>query len=158
MSRTLHAAVLSGALSAVPVILGPRDQKNRLLYWTPELEAWCRQITATVRSRSLLSLSEQINLVFAEFISGRPMTSGLARCDPPKGEGIWRLKTTDVRLYGWAPARHTMILAAGELKTVLVAPGPPRDRDVGRRAVKVRSTFGLPFINGERYDLFPATN
>jgi hypothetical protein len=158
MSRRLDELIKEGHLSPVPVILGPRDQKNRRLFWTVEFEEWARQICATHRSRTLASASEQLNIMFADLISGRSLTSGLARCDPPRGEGIWRLKTPDFRLYGWALEPHTMILAFGELKSVLKKPGPPRDVDYGRKTVATRKSLLLEHKLGERYELFPAIN
>lgn len=156
MSPRLNRLIDSGALSRVPVLLGPRDQVQRLLYWTKDLEEWSRKVCQEAQSRSLLTIPEQLNLVFSEFVSGRPMSSGLAKCDPPKGGGIWRLKTTDLRLYGWADAPHCMVLAKGELKKVLVAPGPPKDRHLGKQAVETRRSLRLSCAYGERYDLFPA--
>jgi hypothetical protein len=130
---------------------------NRRLFWTTDFEQWSREICKAAQARSVLTLPEQFNVAFADFIAGRPLTSGLARCDPPKGGGIWRLKTPDLRLYGWADAPHCMVLAVGELVSVLKAPGPPKDRDIGRLAVNVRKQLGLDCIYGERYDIFPAS-
>lgn len=158
MSPQLNRLIQQGRVSAVGVILGPRDQPNRLLYWTKEFEEWCAQASKKPNSRSLLSIGDQLNLIFAEFIGGRALSSGLARCDPPKGEGIWRLKTTDLRLYGWADAKQTMVLSIGEFKSIVSAPGFPKDRDLGRLAVRNRKELGLEYIHGERYDLFPTAN
>ena len=158
MSRRLDELIRQGLVSPVPVILGPRDQKNRRLFWTAEFEQWARQICETHRSRSIASSAEQLNIMFADFISGRPLTSGLARCDPPKGEGIWRLKTPDFRLYGWAIDNQAMVLAYGELKSVLKKSGFPRDGDYGRFTVAKRNQLRLEHKLGERYELFPATN
>jgi hypothetical protein len=138
------------------VILGPRDQRNRRLFWTKRFEKWCRDICQSPGTRSLVSIPEQLNIAFAEFISGRPLSSGLARCDPPTGEGIWRLKTPDLRLYGWADEPHCMILTVGEFKSVIAAPGAPKDRHLGQQAVEERRELKLGFISGERFEIFPA--
>jgi hypothetical protein len=158
MSRRLDQLIRQGHVSPVPVILGPRDQRNRRLFWTTEFEKWSRLICASHKSKSFASTSEQLNIMFADFVSGRPLTSGLARCDPPRGEGIWRLKTPDLRLFGWADQHHTMVLAVGELKSVIAAPGPPKDSDLGKQAVMIRRALGLYYVRGERYEIFPAIN
>jgi hypothetical protein len=156
MSRLLNELVQQGRITPVPVILGPRDQKNRRLFWTTEFEQWSRHTCATFESKTLATAGEQLNIMFSDFISGRPLTSGLARCDPPKGEGIWRLKTPDLRLYGWADEPQSMVLAVGELKSVISRPGPPKDKDLGKQAVSVRLRLELDYKLGERYELFPA--
>jgi hypothetical protein len=136
MSRRLNELIKEGRISPVSVILGPRDQRNRRLFWTSEFEKWARYISDSHRSKTIASTGEQLNIMFADFITGRPLTGGLARCDPPKGEGIWRLKTPDFRLYGWALEKHTMILAYGEFKSVLRKPGPLATRTTGARPLQ----------------------
>jgi hypothetical protein len=156
MLRPLHELLRQGLLLPAKVILGPRDQVNRRLFWTAEFDEWCTQICREPQTRTLASIPEQLNVAFADFVSGRPLTSGLARCDPPRGEGIWRLKTPDLRLYGWADEAHCMVLAHGERKSVINAPGPPKDKDMGRLVVRCRKDLRLRYAIGERYDIFPA--
>lgn len=156
MSPRLNQLLESGVIARVPIKLGPRDQAQRMLFWTNEFEQWARQTAADIKSRSLVTIPEQLNLAFAEFVSGRPLSSGLAKCDPPKGEGIWRLKTPDLRLYGWADSPQCMVLALGEQKKIIAALGPPKDRDLGRAAVKERKRLGLSCVIGERHEIFPA--
>lgn len=156
MSPRLSQLLKEGRINPVSVSLGPRDQKHRQLFWTSEFEAWCRQTAERTDARGLVSFGGQLNIAFADFVSGRPLTSGLARCDPPKGEGIWRLKTPDLRLYGWADDLQCMVLCLGELKRVIAAPGPPKDRDLGKQAATVRKGLKLEWKPGERYQVFPA--
>ena len=154
MSHHLSELVRKGLIEPVPVLLGPRDQRFRRLYWTKGASTWWLTVSM-LPSRSLASLPEQLNQAFADFIAGRPMT-GMTKCDPPRGEGIWRLKTPDLRLYGWAPCQNALIVAAGELKQVLAKPGPPKDRDLGRVVVASRKQLGVSkWMIGEIYDVFP---
>jgi len=154
MSRHLSDLVRKGLVEPVPVLLGPRDQRFRRLFWTKDAFTWW-QTVATLPSRSLATLPEQLNQAFADFIVGRPMT-GMTKCDPPRGQGIWRLKTPDLRLYGWAPEQNTMIIAIGELKQVLAKPGPPKDRDLGRVVVAARRRLGFSnWLVGEIFNVFP---
>jgi hypothetical protein len=154
MSQTLSDLLREGLIEPVSVLLGPRDQRFRSLYWTKGAFTWWQSVS-TLPSRSLSSFPEQLNQAFADFIAGRPMT-GMTKCDPPRGEGIWRLKTPDLRLYGWAPSQNTLILASGELKQVLAKPGPPKDRDLGRVVVSTRRGLGCSsWIVGEIYNVFP---
>lgn len=154
MSQHLSDLVRRGLIEPVPVLMGPRDQRFRRLYWTKDASRWWQSVSE-LPSRSLASLPEQLNQAFADFIVGRPMT-GMTKCDPPRGQGIWRLKTPDLRLYGWAPCNNAMVLAAGELKQRLAQPGPPKDRDMGRLVVATRRHLGFKhWMSGEIYDVFP---
>lgn len=157
MSHCLHRLLAVSHVGSVPVALGPRDEVHRLLYWTKDFEQWCLRIETLGVARSYVSLPEQLNQAFADFISGRPLT-GLTRCDPPKGQGIWRLKTPDLRLYGWADEPQCFILAAGEFKSVLAQPGPPKDKDLGKVVVSVRRKFSVTeWVIGDQPRIFPAT-
>jgi hypothetical protein len=154
MSQHLSELVSNGLIEPVPVLLGPRDQSFRRLFWTKDACKWWHSVSA-LPSRSLASLPEQLNQAFADFIVGRPMT-GMTKCDPPRGQGIWRLKSPDLRLYGWAPSQNAMIVAAGELKQRLAQPGPPKDRDMGKLVVNARKRLGFAdWITGEIYNVFP---
>lgn len=155
MSPALSNLLAQATIRRVAVRLGPRDQPNRQLYWTTEFELWCRQNCGS-EQRGIASLAEQLNAAFADFVSGRPLSSGLARCDPPRAGGIWRLKTPGLRLYGWADSPQCMVLAAGELTSIIKAPGPPKDKDLGKIAVERRKRLGLECIYGERFEIFPA--
>lgn len=138
MSRLLDQRLKLGQLVRPAVLLGPRDQCLRRLYATEGFVKWCQTVTLQAESRTLLSIPEQLNQAFADYVSGRPLTSGITRCDPPRGQGIWRLKTPDLRLYGWAHEPQCLILAKGELKTVLLMPGPPKDKHLGQDVVRIR--------------------
>lgn len=82
--------------------------------------------------------------------------TGMTKCDPPRGQGIWRLRSPDLRLYGWAPAQNVMVIAAGELKQRLLQRGPPTDRDMGKLVVARRKSLGFTeWLSGEIYDVFP---
>lgn len=156
MSRKLDELLSAGRLSPVSVILGPRDQVNRRLYWTTELKQCCEKICrSSPVTRALIDIPSQINLAFADFISGRPLSSGLVKCDPPRGAALWRLKTPDIRLYGWAHEEQCLILSQIQMKSILLAPGSPTDTDMGRKTVKDRLNLQLEPLYGERYKLFP---
>ena len=156
MSRRLDELCRIGELAPVPVQLGPRDQTFRRLFWTKEFERWCHTIIADeIKTRSIAAIDEQLNQAFADFVAGRPMT-GMTKVDPPRGEGLWKFKTPDLRLYGWADDINCMILVAGEYKRILAAPGPPKDRHLGAIVVGTRKDFCFTeWKYGEIYEVFP---
>lgn len=154
MSRILSDLLSEGLVERVPVLLGPRDQAYRQLFWTRDVCEWLYQ-HRNLTTRSLATIPEQANQAFADFIVGRPMI-GMTKCDPPKASGVWRLKTPDLRFYGWAPGSQTLVIVAAELKRELLKPGPPRDKDLGRRVMTIRKEFGITaWINGEIFNVFP---
>jgi hypothetical protein len=128
----------------------------RRLFWSEDFEEWCRrQSKLPPLSASRASFGEQINQAFADFIAGRPLT-GMTKCDPPRGQALWRLKTPDLRLYEWADEPQCMILVAGELKQTLALPGFPKDRDMGKQVVAARRSMGFDdWKYGEIFDVFP---
>lgn len=154
MSRSLSELLARRLIERVPVLLGPRDQQYRQLFWTKEVSRWLDDYS-DLPTRSLVSLPLQANQAFADFISGRPMT-GMTKCDPPAGEGVWKLKTPDLRIFGWAFDINAMILGGIELKRTLLAPGPPKDKHVGKAVVLVRRRLLFDgFITGEIFSVFP---
>ncbi len=157
MSRRLDELCRIGELAPAPVQLGPRDQTFRRLFWTRGFERWCLKIIADeITTRSIAGVDEQINKAFADFVTGRPMT-GMTKVDPPRGQGLWKFKTPDLRLYGWADDINCMIFAAGEYKRVLAAPGPPKDKHLGTEVVKIRKAHSFnEWKYGEIYDVFPS--
>lgn len=158
MSHKLDELCRVGELAPVPVLMGPRDLSMRRLYWTMDFERWCRTITQLATpSPTKAGLDEQLNQAFADFVAGRPLT-GMTKCDPPKGQALWRLKTPDLRLYGWADEAQCLVLVTGELKKVLMLPGPPKDKDLGVSVVAIRKRLGfLQWTYGEIFDVFPKT-
>ena len=156
MSNHLDDLLRCGRISSVPVTLGPRDNIFRRMFWTTECEQWCMEIIGSQPHQpSKFPYDQQLNQAFADFVTGRPLT-GMTKCDPPKGQALWRIKTPDLRLYGWAPAQQTLILCCAELKSVLKKPGPPKDKDLGNRVVAQRKDLGLNKpVYGEIYDVFP---
>jgi hypothetical protein len=156
MLPILHRLERSGAIVRVPVLLGARDLPSRDLWWTKGLIAWW-QNNQNKSSRALVGLPDQLNQAFADFISGRPLT-GITKIDPPKASGGWRLKTPDLRIYGWSPEPQKLILAAAEFKQILAAPGPPKDKDLGKFVVAERKRLGFQrWEGGEQFRVFPRT-
>lgn len=156
MLRKLDELLRLGVLTKVPVQLGPRDLPMRRLYWNAEFEQWCRTIIQSQgRSVTKAALDEQLNQAFADFVTGRPLT-GMTKCEPPRGQAIWRLKTPDLRLYGWADEPQCMVLVAGAFKANLLLPGPPKDRHLGATVVAKRKSLGFSqWTYGEIFDVFP---
>lgn len=157
MLTSLSLLVKEGRISAVPVHLGPRDKFVRSIFWTNELASWCNELASSQEKPSgILSFGEQINLAFADFIAGRPLASGVTRCDPPTGEGIWKLHTPDIRFFGWCDQPQTLVIVNAELKRRLVSEYGLTTKKMAMRAVAIRRSLGIKaWQSGDIRTAFP---
>ena len=84
--------------------LGPRDQEFRRIYVLPDLRQWLENDLPTLGSTWNIEQSpaEQLDALIATFCSDEPLTYGwqfkpLTHAD----DGIWEIKTADLRVFGW---------------------------------------------------------
>ena len=140
------------------MLLGPRDRPLRSVYWTLKVEGWSHALlNSGLQTAGDLSFGEQINVAFADFIAGRPLTSGVTRCDPPAGEGIWKLHTPDIRYFGVCIAPQNLVLLEAELKRNLVAGSVLTTKKMASRAVQHRKILGIKdWHNGDIRSAFPS--
>jgi hypothetical protein len=96
------------------VDLPSRQQSLRMLLLLPELKA---RLDATLAVGSSWNLEEtpeqQLDALTSSFVAGEPLAFGwqfkyLAHYGPTP-EGIWYLKTADIRLFGWFHLRDCFI-------------------------------------------------
>jgi len=119
---TLEHLVVQGRLKRYRVELEHPDQPVRYLYAAPAVESWFTDTLASApcdRGRNLTP-SEQVDECLYEFVRGEPLAYG-HRCRKlePIARGVWELKTTDVRIFGWFPKRATFLMVCGEMKVRL---------------------------------------
>jgi hypothetical protein len=159
MSPDLIKALRDCTLQLVPVVLGPRDEQKRLLYWAPTVRRWCENANSVQHSdNSMLSINEELNQAFADFVSGRPLAGGFTRCEPPTGEGVWKLHTARIRLFGWCVEPQCMVLTHAEWAGTLKAPGPPTYLGLAQEVVRYRKSLGFrDYYNGDIRSAFPAS-
>jgi hypothetical protein len=159
MSPDLIRALRDCTLQLVPVVLGPRDEPKRSLYWTPSVKRWCENADGSQHADdSMLAPKEELNQAFADFVSGRPLAGGFTRCDPPAGQGIWKLHTNRIRLFGWCVEPQCMVITHVEWAGVLKAHGKPTYRELAQEVVKQRRLLGFrDYHNGDIRSAFPAS-
>lgn len=85
--------------------LEPGEQPLRLLYASHDAVDWLERVLPAldpVLDEGFQSPIEQVDDLFHDYVSGADM-SFYARSHSmhPTGEGIWELKTPDVRFFGW---------------------------------------------------------
>jgi hypothetical protein len=76
---------------------------------------WLEQVLPKVRTISLgfdLTPIQQVDALFHDFVSGADL-SYYERSHQmlPVDQGVWELKTLDVRIFGWFPLRAAFIIA-----------------------------------------------
>lgn len=159
MSPGIIKSLSARTIEFVPVCLGPRDSLSRSLYWVPGVKRWCDNAdTSSARPKSMLSPSSEINQAFADFVSGKPLAGGFTRCDPPAGEGVWKLHTAHVRFFSWCVEPQCLVLTGAEWKHMLKGKASPTYAELSRNAVKVRNLMGFSdYYAGDIRSAFPAT-
>lgn len=118
MATALHIANLGGLIrwELDPV---DRRQVERLLFLTPEMERWMRDVLPLEpadRGRDISPI-EQVVSVFDQ-IAGDPAFRGVGDFVRlhPQYQGVYEVKVTDVRVFGWFPACRNFIACSGEMK------------------------------------------
>lgn len=112
---TLTKLIDAGTLRAVDLGLLDDELPDRGLFGTSRLHSFLDVDLLKIKSRDpQLSAEEQVANLLGRFLANRPLmlNSPIAplRC---LKNGVWELKTLDVRIFGWFPARDTMVIDAG---------------------------------------------
>lgn len=115
---TLARLELTGTLVKIEVPLGYRELPNRQLFGSVEFVRWLEVGMPTIRSTQWsgdLTVPEQVIELFTEFVSGKSLViSRQFKCLDPAKDGIWELKTGDVRIFGWFPKLDCFIAVRQE--------------------------------------------
>lgn len=102
--------------------LEPGQMAQRVLYATSGFLNWFTNVLPTLKKDwGSLSPEEQVTRVLWEFVAGAPLvySQGFKNLDPMI-DGVWELKTLDVRIFGWFAAKSTFVAVTGELRAALV--------------------------------------
>lgn len=101
------------------VELGPRQQLERVIYVSPYLATnWLPTVLPTLGSTWNIEQDplQQVDARVAQFVAGETITfSRHFRPLTPHSNGVWELKTADVRMFGWFPAFDTLLLVNANL-------------------------------------------
>lgn len=122
MATLLHLAS-AGELLRLDPALGLRVQEQRSIYLLPKVGDWLNGELPALESTWNIETPplEQVDALFADFCAGKPLCVGWnVKPLVHLGDGIWELKTADVRIFGWFPQKDCFIATAGNLKRVIV--------------------------------------
>lgn len=120
---TLLNLVEADQLLKLDPMLGVRQQELRRIYMLPRLATWLDQTlpglgsTWNIEERPI----EQLDALAAQFCAGEPLAYG-HRFKPLThlGEGVWELKTADLRVFGWFHQQDCFVGTDCNLKRVIV--------------------------------------
>lgn len=138
MATLIELAEASQVFKIDPV-LGSRQQEERLIYVLPHLRQWLEEALPALESTWNIEQRpiEQLDALFYTFCSGETLTYGW-QFKPLVHirNGIWELKTADLRMFGWFYAKDCFVATDAELSDTvkrLHMYGPFRDQAVRRR-------------------------
>lgn len=89
---------------------------------------------------------QQAAILFRHFVAGDDFQPPLPHEMRPHGQGVWRLKTPDLRFDGWFPVRNVFVIGAFDSKAQAKMPG--RNDEMVAEVVALRNRTQL---NGGKY-------
>lgn len=115
---TIHTLASSGRVVRVELDLRPNEFEDRFIYLSEPAHVWMRDTLPTLASSSVdadMSPQEQVFFRFKTFIIGQPIKHWrMMHVMLPDHEGVWELKTLDVRMFGWFPERDHFVIARAD--------------------------------------------
>jgi hypothetical protein len=143
-----------GRLFKLDPDLGFGLQEFRVIYSSPRLKCWIQDVLPALESDRGLQLTPQEQLqAFVEevFCPGDSLTyEWQFKPLTHIGDGIWELKTADIRIFGWFWKKDCFIGSAGDLKSRIME--MHLYRPYAEEAVRFRNDLDLDepkFIPGD---------
>ena len=104
-----------GDLERVEVDLKPRDMPERSFYAFPKVIKWLDEqlpLLQAVLDENRQSPLEQVDFLLYEFVRGASIVHwNQAHIMRPNRNGVWELKTPDVRFFGWFACKDCFVAA-----------------------------------------------
>ena len=142
---TIDSLVLREKLIKIGGNLKSHQQPCRRLYSTTDVIEWIKTTLPEAQTDGYIETNysplEQVVKLVNLFVSGESFESPLPHSMIPKENGIYRLRTTDVRLDGWFPLKASFIIGAIELKSDTVKKG--LDKKMIEKCISVRKELNL---------------
>ena len=109
---TLAELLADQKLFRLDPVLPAGEQEFRLIYTSDRLKTWLEQNLPSLASSWKIeeSPAEQLDALIAIFAAGDQLTfEWQFKPITPIGDGVWELKTADVRVFGWFPLKDHFI-------------------------------------------------
>lgn len=114
---TLATLAQQGGLTRIDPELGHAQQEERLIYGVPTFVEWLENRLPQIESvlRAPDTPLEQVDAVFADFAAGEAMAYGKEfRRLRPGEDGVWEMRTPDIRIFGWFPNKDCFVAVFGD--------------------------------------------
>jgi hypothetical protein len=115
---TLIELERDGQLFRLDPQLEPTEQEWRSIYLSPTLKKWMQDVLPTLQSTWQVEIgpAQQLDALVEEFCSGTTLCYG-PRFHPIEHveDGIWQLKTPDLRIFGWFHVKDCFVGWRAEL-------------------------------------------
>jgi hypothetical protein len=150
---TLPMLEADGALCRYEPELDHGQQELRLFYVFPRVAEWMERTLPILGSTWNIEETplEQLDALLAVFCAGDPLSYG-QRFKPLNalGDGVWELKTADLRIFGWFPRKDCFVATDADLARTVKS--NRLYRPYAEQAVRFRDRLGLDepkFVPGE---------
>ena len=84
---------------------------------------------------------EQAAVLFRSFVAGEEFDDPVPHEMDPRGQGVWRLRTADLRFDGWFPRPNFFVVGAFDHKKETMKDG--RNNEMYREVLALRATTNL---------------
>jgi hypothetical protein len=112
---TLAILIGCGDLIALGGGLNDDEQPERLIYAFPHVVNWLDEVLPALKSfysETDLTPIEQMDILLHDFVSGADFSYyERSHSMTPLDRGVWELKTTDLRIFGWFIKRGVFVAA-----------------------------------------------
>lgn len=154
---TINYLERKGALVLYKADLRAGEQKERALYFSPDLPYWIENhldMQPKDRHKHLLP-SEQVEEIFDQFVRGHHMGRNDMKKLEPVGQHVWEFKTEDVRVFGYFYRKQIFIAVCGEMRKKL-KPANQKYKHFINQVLKFRNSIDLDepkYMEEELYGL-----
>ncbi len=117
---TLLELVTAKIITKVDAGLGPREMEMRCIFLLPRAVKWLSEVLPNAESDWNIQEMprEQLDALFYEFCVGKSLQVGTRfKSLTHLGEGIWQLKTADLRLFGWFSQKDHFVVCDCDMAT-----------------------------------------
>ncbi len=138
-----------GKVIKVDPRLGLREQEFRRIYLLPRAHKWLSEVLPQTDSDRFTEEKPdmQVDALIYEFCSGQPLEIGTRfKSLVHLADGVWELKTADVRLFGWFMQKDCFVISDCDSKYNVM-----RHKMYAaycKQAVKFRDELNVEFVNG----------
>lgn len=142
---TLEECVRANLLVKLGGNLRPHQQEHRLLVMGAEALKDMRERLPLMKTDGFIEGADsplnQAAALIHLFISGEDFDEPVPHQMSPLGQGVWRLRTADLRFDGWFPQTNFFVIGAFDHKQETLRPG--RNAQMYQQVLDLRSSTKL---------------